>query len=119
MSKHEREAPIRELLDLFSKKLEKCLDVWKASASMKFFIKYRIEQNNNIEFVISETLKEMEQLNLDKENDDDGGGAVHFWARSAFEAILLAAAAENNIADGLKYIKNSEMIQNQLQMLTQ
>jgi hypothetical protein len=92
--------------------------VFPAAASMKFFMKYRIEQNNNIEFVISETLKEMEQLNLDKENDG-GGGAVHFWARSAFEAILLAAAAENNIADGLKYIKNSEMIQNQLQMLTQ
>jgi ParB-like chromosome segregation protein Spo0J len=118
MSKHEREAPIRELLDLFSKKLEKYLDVCKASASMKFFIKYRIEQNNNIEFVISETLKEMEQLNLDKENIS-GSGGVRFWARRAIEAILLAAAAENNIADGPKYIKNSEMIQNQLQMLTQ
>jgi hypothetical protein len=33
--------------------------------------------------------------------------------------MLLAAAAENNIADGIKYIKNSKMIQNQLQMLTQ
>jgi hypothetical protein len=94
------------------------LDVCKASASMKFFIKYRIEQNNNIEFVISETLKEMEQLNLDKENIS-GSGGVRFWARRAIEAILLAAAAENNIADGPKYIKNSEMIQNQLQMLTQ
>ena len=100
MSKHEREAATRELLDLFGKILDKYLDVWKAAASMKFFMKYRIEQNNNIEFVISETLKEMEELNLDKEND--GGGAVHFWARRAFEAILLAAAAENNIADGLK-----------------
>jgi hypothetical protein len=72
MSKHEREAPIREVLDLFNKILEKYLDVWKASASMKFFNKYRIEQNNNIEFVISETLKEMEQLDLDKENGGDG-----------------------------------------------
>ena len=69
---------------------------------------------------MNETSKEMEQLNLDKENDDDdGGGAVHFWARRAFEAILLAAAAENNITDGLKYIKNSKIIQTQLQMLTQ
>jgi hypothetical protein len=84
---------------------------------MKFFMKYRIEQNNNIEFVISETLKEMQELDLDKEDGDDCGG-VHFWARRAFEAMLLAAAAENNIADGVKYIKNS-MIQNQLQMLTQ
>jgi hypothetical protein len=33
--------------------------------------------------------------------------------------MLLAAAAENNIADGAKYIKNSKMIQSQLQMLTQ
>jgi hypothetical protein len=75
-----------------------------------------IEQNNNIEFVASETLKKMEELDLDKEN----GGGVHFLARRAFEAMLLAAAAaENNIADGVKYIKNSEMIQNQLQMLTQ
>jgi len=117
MSKHEREAPIRELLDLFSKTLEKYLDVCKAAASMKFFKKYRIEQNNNIEFVISETLKEMEELNLDKENIS-GSGGVRFWTRRAIEAILLAAAAENNIADGPKYIKNSEMIQNQLQMLT-
>jgi hypothetical protein len=77
-------------------------------------MKYRIEQNNNIEFVISETLKEMQELDLDKEN-----GGVHFWARKAFETMLLAAAAENNIADGIKYIKNSKMIQNQLQMLTQ
>jgi hypothetical protein len=91
------------------------LDVWKAAASMKFFMKYRIEQNNNIEFVISETLKEMEQLDSDKENGD----GVHLWARRAFETMLLAAAAENNIADGVKYIKNSKMIQNQLQMLTQ
>src|SRR6188472_2349551 len=37
MSKHEREAPIRELLDLFIKKLHKYLDVCKASASLKFF----------------------------------------------------------------------------------
>jgi hypothetical protein len=81
---------------------------------MKFFMKYRIEQNNNIEFVISETLKEMQELDLDKEN-----GGVHFWAQRAFETMLLAAAAENNIADGIKYIKNSKMIQNQLQMLTQ
>jgi len=117
MSKHEREAPIRELLDLFIKKLHKYLDVCKASASLKFFIKYRIEQNNNIEFVMSETLKEMEELNLDKENIS-GSGGVRFWTRRAIEAILLAAAAENNIADGPKYIKNSEMIQNQLQMLT-
>jgi hypothetical protein len=116
MSKHEREAPIRELLDLFSKQLDKYRDVCKASASMKFFIKYRIEQNNNIEFVMSETLKEMEELDLDKEN---GGDGIHFWARKAFETMLLAAAAENNIADGLKYIKNSKMIQTQLQMLTQ
>jgi hypothetical protein len=55
---------------------------------MKFFMKYRIEQNNNIEFVISETLKEMQELDLDKEN-----GGVHFWARRAFETMLLAAAA--------------------------
>jgi ParB-like chromosome segregation protein Spo0J len=115
LSKHEREAPIRELLDLLGKKLDKYLDVCKASASMKFFKKYRIEQNNNIEFVISETLKEMEELDLDKESGD----SVHFWTRRAFEAMLLAAAAENNIADGVKYIKNSKMIQNQLQMLTQ
>jgi len=114
MSKHEREAATRELLDLFDKQLDKYLDVWKAAASMKFFMKYRIEQNNNIEFVISETLKEMRELDLDKEN-----GGVHFWARRAFETMLLAAAAENNIADGLKYIKNSKMIRNQLQMLTQ
>jgi ParB-like chromosome segregation protein Spo0J len=117
MSKHEREAPIRELSDLFSKKLHKYLDVWKACASMKFFMKYRIEQNNNIEFVMSETLKEMEELDLDKENGGDSG--VHIWAQRAFETMLLAAAAENNIADGVKYIKNSKMIQNQLQMLTQ
>ena len=116
MSKREREAATRELLDLFSKKLDKYLDVCKASASMKFFIKYRIEQNNNIEFVMSETLKEMEELDLDKEN---GGNGIHFWAQKAFETMLLAAAAENNIADGLKYIKNSKMIRNQLQMLTQ
>jgi hypothetical protein len=119
MSKHEREAPTRELLDLFSKKLDKYLDVWKASASMRIFMKYRLEQKNNIEFVISETLKEMDELDLDKENGDDDGGGVHFWTRRAFEAMLLAAAAENNIADGVKYIKNSKMIQNQLQMLTQ
>jgi hypothetical protein len=118
MSKHEREAPIRELFDLFKKILEKYLDVWKASASMKLFMKYRIEQNNNIEFVISETLKEMEQLDLDKENGGSGSG-VHFWARKAFEAMLLAAAAENNIPDAVKYINNSKIIQNQLQMLTQ
>jgi hypothetical protein len=55
----------------------------------------------------------MKELDLDKEN----GGGVHFWVRRAFEAMLLAA--ENNIADGVKYIKNSKMIQNQLQMLTQ
>ena len=114
MSKHERQAPTRELLDLFGKKLDKYLDVCKAAANMKFFMKYRIEQNNNIEFVVSETLKEMEELDLDKEN-----GGVHFWARRAFEVMLLAAAAENNIADGVKYIKNSKMIQRQLQMLTQ
>jgi hypothetical protein len=65
---------------------------------------------------MSETLKEMEELDLDKEN---GGDGIHFWARKAFEAMLLAAAAENNIADGVKYIKKSKMIQNQLQMLTQ
>jgi hypothetical protein len=58
----------------------------------------------------------MEELDLDKES---GGDSVHFWTRRAFEAMLLAAAAENNIADGVKYIKNSKMIQNQLQMLTQ
>jgi ParB-like chromosome segregation protein Spo0J len=114
MSKHEREAPTRELLDLFGKKLDKYLDVCKAAASRKFFVKYRIKQNNNIEFVLSEVLKEMEELDLDKEN-----GGVHLWARKAFEAMLLAAAAENNIADGDKYIKNSKVIQSQLQMLTQ
>ena len=80
---------------------------------MKFFMKYRIEQNNNIEFVMSETLKEMEELDLDKES----GVGVHFWARRAIEAMLLAATAENNIADGVKHIKNSKMIQTQLQML--
>jgi ParB-like chromosome segregation protein Spo0J len=114
MSKHEREAPIRELLDLFGKNLDKYLDVCKAAASMKFFVKYRIKQNNNIEFVLSEVLKEMEELDLDKEN-----GGVHLCARKAFETMLSAAAAENNIADGAKYIKNSKVIQNQLQMLTQ
>jgi ParB-like chromosome segregation protein Spo0J len=114
MSKHEREAATRELLDLFGKILEKYLDVCKAAATIKFFVKYRIEQNSNIESVVSETLKEMEELDLDKEN-----GGVHLWARRAFETMLLAAAAENNIADGVKYIKNSKMIQNQLQMLTQ
>jgi hypothetical protein len=56
----------------------------------------------------------MEELDLDKEN-----GSVHLWARRAFEAMLLAAAAENNIADGGKYIKNSKIIQSQLQMLRQ
>jgi hypothetical protein len=55
---------------------------------------------------------------LDKENGS-GSGGVHLWARRAFEAMLLAAAAENNIADAVKYINNSKMIQNQLQMLTQ
>jgi ParB-like chromosome segregation protein Spo0J len=114
MSKHEREAATRELLDLFGKELEKYLDVCKAAATIKFFVKYRIEQNSNIESVVSETLKEMEEIDLDKEN-----GGVHLWARRAFETMLLAAAAENNIADGAKYIKNSKMIQNQLQMLTQ
>jgi hypothetical protein len=59
----------------------------------------------------------MLELDFDKEDGDDCGG-VHFWARRAFEAMLLAAAAENNIADGVKYIKNS-MIHNQIQMLTQ
>ncbi|HZD81858.1 MAG TPA: hypothetical protein VE076_03180, partial [Nitrososphaeraceae archaeon] len=91
MSKHEREAPIRELLNLLGKILEKYLDVCKASASIKFFIKYRIEQNNNIEFVMNETSKEMEQLNLDKENDGGGGGAVHYILFSylyIFTAIL-------------------------------
>jgi hypothetical protein len=108
MSKHEREAPIRELLDLFTKKLDKYLDVCIACASMKFFMKYRIEQNNNIEFVMSETLREMEELDMDREN-----GGVHFLARRAFETMLLCSVTRyckqllnyRFSSDGLMFLK--------------
>jgi hypothetical protein len=96
-----------EIVKPFRNYFEKIIEFGKAYAAFSFWIEYRVNKNNDIESVASETLKEIVRLGIEDEMQ------TLPWQR--IDQILLHAVIENKV--NVDKIRNSKAIQAQLESL--
>jgi ParB-like chromosome segregation protein Spo0J len=101
------EKSIAEILKPFRNYLEKIIELGKAIAAFHFWKEYRVNKNNDIESVASETLKEIVRFGMDNE--------MQTLQTHKIEQILHHAGIENKI--NIDKIRNSKAIQAQLESL--
>jgi hypothetical protein len=100
---------VAEILKPLRNFFEKRIELVKAIAAFSFWIEYRVNKNNDIESVASETLKEIVRLGMDNEMQ------MQTLPWQKIEPILLHAAIENKV--NINKIRNSKAIQAQLELL--
>jgi len=96
-----------EIIKPFRNSFEKGIECVKACAAFCFWIEYRINKNNDIESVASETLMEIVRLGIEDQ--------MLTLPLQKIEPILLHAVIENKV--NVDKIRNSKAIQAQLESL--
>jgi hypothetical protein len=98
-----------EIRKAFRNNFEKIIERDKAYAAFYFWFEYRVNKNNDIESVASETLREIVRLGTEDEMQTTP------WQQ--IEQILHHAVIENNV--NVNEIRNSKAIQAKLELLRQ
>jgi len=98
-----------EIRKVFRNNFEKIIERDKAYAAFYFWFEYRVNKNNDIESVASETLREIVRLGTEDEMQTTP------WQQ--IEQILHHAVIENNV--NVNEIRNSKAIQAKLELLRQ
>jgi ParB-like nuclease domain len=98
-----------EIRKAFRNNFEKIIERDKAYAAFYFWFEYRVNKNNDIESVASETLREIVRLGTEDEMQTTP------WQQ--IEQILHHAVIENNV--NVDEIRNSKAIQAKLELLRQ
>ena len=98
---------IAEILKPFRNYREKLIEFGKAMAAFHFWTEYRVNKNNDIESVASETLRQIVRFGMEDEMQ-----TLQF---QKIEQILLHALIENKV--DVDKIRNSKAIQAQMESL--